>query len=249
MWSLPINNQEAHHRAGGRRRHNAEKQAKMWERRYSILRICAKVGRIPYGKNHRRKLAESFGVDLSQIARDLAWVYENLPEGFQGWGLAIKRRGRYPEISWTNPKPLPGMEAIEQIFLSIGDELMQYRHMRFTPEERRSKIKEVLFHHKLLPYFMTGGKIRGYDEILAKGLGVSSATIQKDIKTLIDEHTCKACGTTHVLFSMKELASNPTYDGCTSERCIEVAVRVDEVMRFNQVLDTVFDSFNEADSV
>jgi len=100
QWSKPISDSNAAKRAGGRRRYNAERKRRMWERRFTILRIMrSTVGDLPHGG--QQLLAERFGVHKCVISRDVAWARRI---GWLGDGFTLRysyRRG-VVTIEWTN---------------------------------------------------------------------------------------------------------------------------------------------------
>jgi hypothetical protein len=100
-WSTPTSSGKAARRAGGRRRHNAERKREMWERRFAILRILALDDDLPHGG--QRLLAERFGVSKSVISRDVAWARKN---GLLGCGFTPRcsyGRGTVT-ITWVNTR-------------------------------------------------------------------------------------------------------------------------------------------------
>jgi hypothetical protein len=101
QWLTPISAGRAARRAGGRRRHNAERKREMWERRFAILRILAQDDDLPHGG--QRLLAERFGVHKSVISRDVNWAREN---GLLGCGFTPRcsyRRG-VVTVTWVNTR-------------------------------------------------------------------------------------------------------------------------------------------------
>lgn len=103
-WSKPISNGDAACRAGGRRRHNAKRKRRMWQRRFAILQIYAKIeDGPPHGL--QQALADRFGVHKAVISRDVQWV-EGTGFAYSGlWPLKCSYRRRAVSIEWRNPMP------------------------------------------------------------------------------------------------------------------------------------------------
>lgn len=100
QWSKQVGGNESARRAGGRRRHNAAKTRRMWERRFAILRMMRSTsGDLQHGG--QRLLAERFGVNKSVISRDVAWarkhaIFES------GFTLRCSYRRRTVSLTWVN---------------------------------------------------------------------------------------------------------------------------------------------------
>ena len=104
QWTTTIGNRTAARRAGGRRRHNAKRKRWMWQRRFAILQIYAQLEDGP-PRGIQRALAERFGVNKSQISRDIAWV-ERSGFAYSGlWPLKCSFRRGAVSISWRDPTP------------------------------------------------------------------------------------------------------------------------------------------------
>ncbi|MCG3145714.1 MAG: hypothetical protein HONDAALG_03365 [Gammaproteobacteria bacterium] len=99
-WKTRVGKQESSLRAGGRRRYNAMRQARMWDRRFALLRLCTRLGEIPHGRQN--ELAERYSVSQPVISRDLAWVRENIQYGYIRPPKCTKR-GRIITIEWRWP--------------------------------------------------------------------------------------------------------------------------------------------------
>jgi hypothetical protein len=104
QWSKPISNGAAACRAGGRRRHNAKRKRRMWNRRFAILQIYAMLeDGPPHGI--QQVLAERFGVSKAVISRDVAWV-ERSGFAYSGlWPLKCSYRRGAVSIEYRNPLP------------------------------------------------------------------------------------------------------------------------------------------------
>jgi hypothetical protein len=104
QWTKLTGDKAAARRAGGRRRHNAKRQRQMWQRRFAILQIYA---RLEDGPPHgiQRALAERFGVNKAAISRDAAWI-ERSGFAYSGfWPLKCSFRRGAASIEWRNPMP------------------------------------------------------------------------------------------------------------------------------------------------
>ena len=75
-WKYPVSQSAASHRAGGRRRINAERKARAQKRREEIKELIGDEGILlcgpTYGRGRETILARHFGVHRSTICRDIA---------------------------------------------------------------------------------------------------------------------------------------------------------------------------------
>jgi hypothetical protein len=69
-WSNYQRSDIVNHRAGGRRRSNAERQARAWRRREEIKAMIGKAYMLVLSRGLQANLAEYFGVNRSTIHRD-----------------------------------------------------------------------------------------------------------------------------------------------------------------------------------
>lgn len=137
QWSTPVGDGAAAQRTGGRRRHNAERQRQMWDRRFAVLRICALKGDMPHGEQQR--LADHFGVHKAAISRDVAWARTS---GFFGAGIVPRcsYRRRTVTLEWVNTAPLLILRAARDLARDIDrEERREPRQPRRTSRKKRGE--------------------------------------------------------------------------------------------------------------
>ena len=74
-WSCNQGADVVNRRAGGRRRYNAERKAKAWERRFAIMDELGGYSLLP-PRGAQIRLAARFGVNRSTICRDIEAIRE-----------------------------------------------------------------------------------------------------------------------------------------------------------------------------
>lgn len=97
-WRAPVSDDEAAHRAGGRRRYNAARRVQAWARRRQVADLLNKYGLLEYGTQAR--IADELGVSRATVHRDVRAILAQTRLCACCGSLVPRDRDRWKALVW-----------------------------------------------------------------------------------------------------------------------------------------------------